>query len=437
MKKNRKNKNVYVAFSADILHVGHINILKTASKLGNVIVGLLTDKAIASYKSVPYLDYNKRKVIIKNIKYVHKIIPQKTLDYTTNLKLLKPDYVVHGDDWKKGIQKKTRDRVIKTIKKWSGKLIEPKFTKDISSSIIKDRILELTSTPQNRVSRLKRLITSKNIVRILESHNSLTGLIIEKININKNNSNLEFDGMWSSSLTDSATKGMPDNSSVDFSTRLLSLNSMMEVTSKLLVFDADNGGQLEHLPFLVRSLERLGASAIIMEDKIGLKKNSLFKNQSDTKQDKPLLFAKKIKQVCKSRKNKDFMVIARIESFIVGKGLKDALKRAEIYSKAGADAILIHSKEKTPKEIFSFAEEFKKSKNFIPLVSVPSTYSKVYENELVKNGFKLVIYANQLLRAAYPAMQYTARKILEKGRAFEAEKKIIPIKEIINLIKND
>ena len=437
MKKNRKNKNVYVAFSADILHEGHINILKTASKLGNVIVGLLTDKAIASYKSVPYLDYNKRKVIIKNIKYVHKIIPQKTLDYTTNLKLLKPDYVVHGDDWKKGIQKKTRDRVIKTIKKWSGKLIEPKFTKDISSSIIKDRILELTSTPQNRVSRLKRLLISKNIVRILESHNSLTGLIIEKINIKKNNSIVEFDGMWSSSLTDSATKGMPDNSSVDFSTRLSSLNSMMEVTSKLLVFDADNGGQLEHLPFLVRSLERLGASAIIMEDKIGLKKNSLFKNQSDTKQDKPLLFAKKIKQVCKSRKNNDFMVIARIESFIVGKGLKDALMRAEIYSKAGADAILIHSKEKTPSEIFSFAREFKKSKNFIPLVSVPSTYSKVYEKDLIKNGFKLVIYANQLLRAAYPAMQYTAKKILEKSRAFEAEKKIIPINEIINLIKND
>jgi phosphoenolpyruvate phosphomutase len=243
--------------------------------------------------------------------------------------------------------------------------------------------------------------------------------------------------MWSSSLTDSATKGKPDNSSVDFSTRLSSLNNMMEVTSKLLVFDADNGGQLEHLPFLVRSLERLGASAVIMEDKIGLKKNSLFKNQSDTKQDKPELFAKKIKQICKSRKNNDFMVIARIESFIVGKGLKDALKRAEVYSKAGADAILIHSKEKTPAEIFSFAREFKKSKNFIPLVSVPSTYSKVYEKDLIKNGFKLVIYANQLLRAAYPAMQYTAKKILENSRAFEIEKKIIPIKEIINLIKND
>jgi phosphoenolpyruvate phosphomutase len=433
----KNDKKVYVGLSADILHEGHINILKTASLYGNVIVGLLTDEAIASYKKIPYLDFKKRKVVVENIKYVTKVIPQYTLDYVENLNLIKPNYVVHGDDWKNGVQKKTRDRVVKTLKKWSGKLIEPKYTKNISSTEIKNKILNILSSPENRISRLKRLINSKNIVRILESHNSLTGLIIENISVTKKNKITEYDGMWSSSLTDSATKGMPDNSSVDFSTRLSSLNSMMEVTSKLLVFDADNGGQLEHLPFLVRSLERLGASAIIMEDKIGLKKNSLFKNQSDTKQDKPLLFAKKIKQVCKSRKNKDFMVIARIESFIVGKGLKDALKRAEIYSKAGADAILIHSKEKTPKEIFSFAEEFKKSKNFIPLVSVPSTYSKVYENELVKNGFKLVIYANQLLRAAYPAMQYTARKILEKGRAFEAEKKIIPIKEIINLIKND
>jgi phosphoenolpyruvate mutase len=432
----KKNNIVYVGLSADILHEGHINILKIASSYGDVVVGLLTDQAIASYKKIPYLNFKQRKVVLENLRYVKKVIPQKTLDYVHNLNIVRPNYVVHGDDWKKGIQKKTRDRVLKALKKWSGKLIEPKYTKNISSTIIKNKISEALS-PENRVSRLKRLIYSKDIVRILESHNSLTGLIIENISVIKKSKKIEFDGMWSSSLTDSATKGKPDNSSVDFSTRLSSLNNMMEVTSKLLVFDADNGGQLEHLPFLVRSLERLGASAIIMEDKIGLKKNSLFKNQSDTKQDKPELFARKIKQICKSRKNNDFMVIARIESFIVGKGLKDALKRAEIYSKAGADAILIHSKEKTPAEIFSFAREFKKSKNFIPLVSVPSTYSKVYEKDLIRNGFKLVIYANQLLRAAYPAMQFTARKILENSRTFEIEKKIIPIKEIINLIKND
>ncbi len=433
----KKRKTVYVGLSADIMHEGHINILKIANSYGDVIVGLLTDQAIASYKNIPYLDYKKRKVVIENMKYVKKVIPQKTLDYVENLKLIRPDYVVHGDDWKSGVQKKTRERVVSTLKKWSGKLIEPKYTKNISSTSIKNKITEIISTPENRVSRLKRLISSKNIVRILESHNSLTGLIIENLKIIKNNKKIEFDGMWSSSLTDSATKGKPDNSSVDFSSRITSLNEMLDVTSKPLVFDADNGGQLEHLPFLIRSLERAGTSAIIMEDKIGLKKNSLFKNQTGAKQDKPEIFAKKIKKICKTRQSKDFMVIARIESFILGKGLKDALKRAEIYSKAGADGILIHSKEKTPKEIFSFAKEFKKSRNYVPLVSVPSTYSKVYERDLIKNGFKLVIYANQLLRAAYPAMENAAKSILNKSRAFEIDKKIIPIKEIINLIKND
>ena len=333
--------------------------------------------------------------------------------------------------------KKTRNEVIKTLKKWSGKLIEPKYTKNISSSIIKNKILEIGLLPQNRVSRLKRLFSSKQIIKILESHNSLTGLIIENLKINKGDQNLEFDGMWSSSLTDSATKGKPDNSSLDFSARISSLNDMMDVTTKPLVFDADNGGQIEHLPYLIRSLERSGVSAIIMEDKIGLKKNSLFKNQSGAKQDKPNLFAKKIKRICEVRQSKDFMVIARIESFILGKGLKDALKRAEIYAKSGVDAILIHSKEKTPREIFSFSKEFRKSKYLVPLVAVPSTYSKVYEKELIKNGFKLVIYANQLLRAAYPSMVNTAKNILQNGRAYEADKKIIPIKEIINLIKND
>ena len=430
-------KQVYVGLSVDIIHEGHINILKTASKYGDVVVGLLTDDAIASYKNIPHLDFKRRKIIVQNIKYVKKVIPQYTLSYVPNLNLLKPDFVVHGDDWKNGVQKQTRVDVIKTLKKWSGKLIEPKYTKNISSTIIKNKILEIGALPQNRVSRLKRLISSKNIVRILESHNSLTGLIIENLKIKKKNKDIEFDGMWSSSLTDSATRGLPDNSSLAFSSRISSLNDMMDVTTKPLVFDADNGGQIEHLPYLIRSLERSGVSAIIMEDKIGLKKNSLFKNQSGTKQDKPTTFAKKIKKICASRQSNDFMVIARIESFILGKGLNDALKRAEVYSKAGADAILIHSKEKTPAEIFSFAKEFKKSKNFLPLVSVPSTYSKVYENDLIKNGFKLVIYANQLLRAAYPAMQNAAKTILEKSRAFEIDKKIIPIKDIINLIKND
>ena len=431
-----KKKIAYVPLAVDILHKGHINIIKIAKNYGRVIVGLLTDKAIVKYKELTVLNFEERKNLVKNLKHIDQVVAQDNYDYEEILNRIKPNYFVHGDDWKFDNRKIVRKKVIKILKKWNGRLIEPKYTKDVSSSMIKNKILELSS-PSNRVSRLKRLMDSKDITRILESHNALTGLIIENIKINNNKKNLEFDGMWSSSLTDSATKGLPDNSSLSFSARISSLNDMMDVTTKPVVFDADNGGQIEHLPFLIRSLERSGASAIIMEDKVGLKKNSLFKNQAGTKQDKPTIFAKKIKKICNTRQSQDFMVIARIESFIVGKGLNDALHRAEIYSKAGADAILIHSKEKTPSEIFSFAREFRKSKNFIPLVSVPSTYSKVYEKDLVKNGFKLVIYANQLLRAAYPAMQNTAKTILKNKRAFEADKKIIPIKEIINLIKND
>ncbi len=431
-------KKAYVALAVDILHQGHINILKTANKYGEVVVGLLTDQAIASYKNIPYLDYEKRKIIVENIKYVKKVIPQNTLDHTENLMLLKPDFVVHGDNWKTGVLKNTRDQVIKILKKWNGNLIEPRYTKNISSTIIKNDLQKILIEPQNRVSRLKRLIQSKKLVKILESHNALTGLIIENLTIkNLNGTDNEFDGMWSSSLTDSATKGKPDNSSVDFSSRILSLNEIMEATTKPLVFDADNGGQLEHLPFLIRSLERSGVSAIIIEDKIGIKKNSLFKNQKNSKQDSPKQFAKKIKKICNTRQFNDFMVIARIESLILNKGIKDALNRAEYYSKAGADAILIHSKQNSPKEIFSFAKKFRNSKNYIPLVAVPSTYSKVYEKDLIKNGFKLVIYANQLLRSAYPAMLNTAKTILKNNRAFEADKKIISIKEIINLINND
>jgi len=442
MKKNRlmnnpKKKVAYVGLSADILHEGHINILKKAKTLGSVIVGLLSDKAISTYKKLPLLNYKQREIVLKNIKYVKQVIPQDSLDYTKNLNRIKPDYVVHGDDWKKGIQAKTRAKVIKTLKKWSGKLIEPKYTKNISSTLIKKNLAQLNPTPQNRISNLKKLMSSKDIVRILESHSSLTGLIIENLVINKKNINLQFDAMWSSSLTDSAIRGKPDNSSVDFSTRISSLNDMMEVTTKPVVFDADNGGRIEHLPFLVRSLERLGVSAMVIEDKIGLKKNSLFKNQDDAQQDSPSKFSQKIKKIVKSRKSNDFLVIARIESFILNKGLKDALNRAETYSKSGADAILIHSKENTTKEIFSFSRIFQKSKYYIPLVSVPSTYSKVYEKQLFKNGFKIVIYANQLLRAAYPAIEYAEKNILENGRAFDLEKKIIPIKKIINLIKND
>jgi len=429
-----KKKIVYVGLSADILHEGHINILKTANRLGEVVVGLLTDSAIASYKNIPTLNYKQREIILKNIKLIKKVIPQNTLDYRTNLKLVMPDYVVHGDDWKSGVQKKTRAQVISTLKKWGGRLIEPKYTKNISSTAIKAK-LTTQLTPTSRVSILKRLLNTKGLLRVLEAHSPLSGLIAESTKIDSGKTTYQFDAMWSSSLTDSSIKGKPDNQALDFSSRFSGLGDLLDVTTKPLIFDADNGGRLEHLPFTIRTLERLGVSAIMIEDKIGLKKNSLFKDQSGAKQDSIKDFTKKIQLIKKIRNSKDFLIGARIESFILGKGLKDGLRRAEEYSKAGADLILIHSKENTPKEIFSFSRIFKKSKWAKPLVSVPSTYSKTTEKQLASNGFQIVIYANHMLRAAYPAMQNAATKILKNQRSFELEKKISSVSEVINLIK--
>ena len=433
-KKTRKEKKVYVGLAADILHEGHINILKAASRLGNVTVGLLTDTAISSYKKFPHLNYKNRETVVRSLKFVNNIIPQNTLDYQKNLFRLKPDFVVHGDDWKKGIQKKVRERVIKTLKQWGGKLIEPKYTKDISSSQIKKKIREIGTTPDSRKSKLKRLMNAKDLVRILESHNALTGLIIENLNYMKGEAYLEFDGMWSSSLTDSIVRGKPDNQSVDYSTRITGLNEILDVTTKPIIFDADNGGRIEHLPYLIKSLDRSGISGVVIEDKIGLKKNSLFTDQIGVKQDSVKNFCLKLNKAKRTKISDDLLIIARIESFILGKSLNDALKRAEAYSKAGADAILIHSKEKNPDLIFKFAKKFIKSKNYKPLVAVPSTYSKTREKDLIKNGFKIVIYANHMLRAAYPSMVDVARKILKNKRSFEAEKQIAPIKEILSLI---
>ncbi len=431
-----KKKNlVYVGLSADILHEGHINILKIANKFGDVTVGLLTDQAIASYKKIPHLSYKQREIVLKNIKYVKKVIPQKTLDYRPNLIMLKPNYVVHGDDWKTGIQRQTRQRVIRTLKKWKGRLIEPNYTKNISSTLIKENILKVGTSPDTRKSKLRRVMNAKKIVRILESHSALTGMMIENLKIIKNENYNEFDGMWSSSLTDSVLRGKPDNQSVDYSTRISGLNEIFEVTTKPLIFDADNGGRLEHLPYMIKSLERMGVSAAIIEDKVGLKKNSLFKNQKGTKQDSIQGFCKKIKKAKETKISDNFLIIARVESLILGKSLNDALKRAIAYSKAGADAILIHSKKNTPNEVFSFAKKFKKSKYFKPMVAVPSSYSKTYEKDLIKNGFKIVIYANHLMRASYPAMTSAAKTILLNKRSYELEKKISSIKEIISLIK--
>ena len=424
-------KKVYVAMSVDLIHKGHINIIKKASELGEVIVGLLTDKAISSYKRLPFMPYESRKLIVEEIKGVSKVIPQTTHEYTENLVNLKPDFVIHGDDWKEGIQKKIREKVIETLKEWNGQLVEIPYTKDVSSAHIANNIREIGTTPNIRLSLLKRLLSAKPLIRLNEVHNGLSGLITEKIKISQNGKEEEFDAMWSSSLTDSTAKGKPDIEAIDMTSRMNTVNDIFEVTTKPMIFDADTGGKIEHFTFTVKSLERLGVSAVVIEDKVGLKKNSLLGNDVQQKQDTIKNFQDKISSGKKSQITSDFMIIARIESLILEAGMDDALLRAEKYIEAGADGIMIHSNKKDPNEIFDFC---KKYKHDVPLMIVPSTFNTIAEDEWERRGVNIICYANHMLRSAYPAMLETAKSILKNKRSFECSDKCISLNDILNLI---
>ena len=429
-----RNKKVYVGMSADLIHPGHINILKKASELGDVIVGLLTDKAIASYKRVPFMQWEQRVEVISSIKGVVNVVPQTTLDYRPNLLEMRPDYVVHGDDWKSGVQSQVRQDVIETLAEWNGELIEVPYTANISSTSLQAAMKEIGTTPDVRRSTLRRMLAAKPLLRFLDLHNGLTGLIIENVFVQKDIGKVEFDGMWASSLTDSTSKGKPDIEAVDTTARISTLNEVLEVTTKPIIYDGDTGGKPEHFQFTVRSLERLGVSAVIIEDKTGLKKNSLLGTKVDQTQSSIDDFSEKIKMGKAAQQTDEFMIIARIESLILGRGIEDAISRAKAFINAGADGIMIHSREKKPDEIFEFCKLYNEFEERRPLVAVPSSYSQTYESELQMHGVNVVIYANQLLRSAYPAMLETAVSILECGRSFESEKRMITIKQILELI---
>lgn len=424
--------------SADLVHPGHLNVINAGRKLGKVIIGLLTDEAIASYKRVPYLSFEQRKIVVENIAGVSEVMAQTTLDYTANLRQLKPDYVVHGDDWKTGVQQSTRQKVIDTLAEWGGQLVEVPYTGGISSTAIQQALKETGTTAEHRLKRLKRILAVKPCMRVLEAHNGLSGLIVENTSFSDDKAvQHEFDAMWISSLTDSMTKGKPDIEAVDITSRLQTLHDILEVTTKPVIFDGDTGGKTEHFVFTVRSLERLGVSAIVIEDKTGLKRNSLLEKQSSQEQESIEAFCDKIKAGKKSCVTKDFMIIARIESLILGKTIEDAMTRARAYIQAGVDGIMIHSKSADGKEVLDFAQQYQTIENRVPLVAVPTTYNALGWQQLRDAGFNIVVYANHLLRSAYPAMLTAAQSILQHNRSKDAEEQMIPVNELLKLIPNN
>ncbi len=430
-------RTVYMCFSADMIHSGHIAIIKKAKRLGRLIIGVLSDEAVVSYKRFPLLPFAERKALFENIAGVWKVTEQKTLSYKENLEAYRPDFVVHGDDWQHGIQKPVRDEVISVLSSYGGRLIEFPYADDAKYRELEQRARADLSMPDVRRARLKKAIAMKGCVTALEAHSGLTGLIAENTVVCQDGGARQFDAMWISSLCDSTARGKPDIELVDLSARFRTLDDIMEVTTKPIIFDGDTGGLTEHFVYTVRTLERMGVSMIIIEDKTGLKKNSLFGTEVPQKQAAVSDFCAKIRAGKQAQKTSDFMICARIESLILEQGMEDALARAAAYTDAGADAIMIHSRKKDPAEVFTFAERFRAKDPVTPLVVVPTSFSAVTEEEFRARGINVVIYANQLTRSGFPAMQHAAEMILTHHRAMECDEICMPFREIIRLIPEE
>lgn len=428
-------KTVYTCFCTDVLHEGHYKIIEECKKYGDVVIGVLTDEAMIKYLRFPSKSLGERVEMIKQIPGIKDVVIQSEIMYDEIFDTLKPDFVVHGDNWKEGPLTLIRDNVLDLLERNGGQLIEVPYTYNENVARIEKRMKEKLAMPEYRRKRIRQLLKLCPIVKVLEVHSGITGLIAEKTVVAHDGELNQFDAMWLSSLCDSTEKGKPDIELVDLTSRVRTINDVMEVTMKPIIFDGDTGGLIEHFVYTVRTLERLGVSAVIIEDKNGLKRNSLFGAEVEQTQDSIEHFCEKIKAGKKVQLTDDFMIIARIESLILEKGLEDALNRADAYVGAGADGIMIHSRNKNPEEIFSFCDAFRLKHPDVPLVVVPTSYNQVTENELVEHGVNIVIYANHLIRSAYPAMEKTATDILTYHRAKETDDRLMPIKQIISLIE--
>lgn len=432
-----ESRTVYMTFSTDIIHGGHIEIIKKAERLGKLIIGVLSDEAVAGYKRFPLVSAKERKKLFANIAGVYKVVDQDTLSYKANLEKYKPEIVVHGDDWCTGFQKPVRDEVVSILASYGGKLVEFPYSSDPEYREMENRARTELSLPDVRRARLKKMLEMKGLVTAMEAHSGITGLIVEKTVVYQDGGTHQFDAMWVSSLCDSTAKGKPDIELVDMTSRFRTIDDIMEVTTKPIIFDGDTGGLTEHFVYTVRSLERMGVSMVIIEDKTGLKKNSLFGTEVKQTQDSIENFSEKIRAGKKAQKTQDFMICARIESLILEQGMEDALARAFAFRDAGADAIMMHSRKKDPSEIKEFLVKFREKDRTTPIVLVPTSFNSVYEEEWKELGANIIIYANQLTRTGFPAMQDAAKTILENHRALECDAKCMSIKDIITLIPEE
>ena len=425
---------VYTCFCTDVIHEGHLNILEKARSLGSVTIGALSDKALIRYNKFPTLSQEERVKLYEKIEGVEKVVIQDDMLYDDIIPDLKPDYVVHGDNWLQGPESSIRAHVEELLSEYGGKIVDVPYTYNEKVRKIDMQLREKLAMPEYRRRRLRQLLAITPIVKAMEAHSGLTGLIVEKTVVENEGKLDQFDAMWISSLCDSTAKGKPDIELVDMTSRFRTIEDITEVTTKPIIFDGDTGGLTEHFVYTVRSLERLGVSAVIIEDKKGLKKNSLFGTEVEQTQATIEEMSAKIAAGKKAQLTDSFMIIARIESLILEKGMDDALERAKAFVEAGADGIMIHSRKKDPKEICEFCDRFRQNDKTTPIVVVPTSFNEITEDELASHGVNIVIYANQLTRSAFPAMQQTAEDILRNHRAKEVEDRLMSIKQIITLI---
>ncbi|HBH95682.1 MAG TPA: phosphoenolpyruvate mutase [Ruminococcaceae bacterium] len=427
-------EKVYTCFTTDVIHEGHLNIINKAREYGEVIIGVLSDEAMVKFDRFPAIPFEERMKMIKSVPGVDQVIKQDDIMYDRVIEKIRPDYVIHGDNWLSGATKAIRDNVEGLLTEYGGKIIDVPYTYNENVRRIDAKMREKLAMPEFRRKRLNRLLQLRPIVKALEVHSGITGLIAEKTVVSHDGMLDQFDAMWISSLCDSTAKGKPDIELVDMTSRFRTIEDVTEVTTKPIIFDGDTGGLTEHFVYTVRSLERLGVSAVIIEDKTGLKKNSLFGTEVEQTQDSIEHFCEKIAAGKKVQLTDDFMIIARIESLILERGMEDALTRARAFVKAGADGIMIHSRKKDPAEILEFCDKFRAEDKKTPIVVVPTSFNTITEEELAQHGVNIVIYANQLTRSAFPAMEETAKEILRCHRAKEVDDKLMPIKDIISLI---
>ncbi len=427
-------KTVYTCFCTEIIHEGHLNIIREAQRYGQVIVGALSDRALIRYNRFPTISQEERVRLYRSLEGVNNVVIQDDMLYEDVLSLIRPDYVIHGDNWRTGPESAIRAQVKQRLEAMGGTLIEVSYTDNEQVRKIDRQLREKLAMPEYRRRRLRQLIGMCPVVKAIEAHSGLTGLIAEKTVVAQDGRLDQFDAMWVSSLCDSTAKGKPDIELVDLSSRLRTIDDIMEVTTKPIILDGDTGGMAEHFVYNVRTLERMGVSAVIIEDKKGLKKNSLFGTEVEQTQDSIESFSEKIRAGKRAQLTDDFMIIARIESLILERGMEDALERAAAFTEAGADGIMIHSRKTDPAEILAFCDRFRAVDKHTPIVVVPTSFNAITEEELAAHGVNIVIYANQLTRSAFPAMQRTAEDILRCHRAKEVDDRLMPIKEIISLI---